>query len=118
MVQGVFVSLIMTGVAATVTRLASWWSSRPSSRGGEGAAPADSLRLRLSAVADLVWAVLLLAHFVFLAVLSDAKEIVGWLANLGTAIALAALVAAVVSLWGCARHELQAARSEHREPRT
>jgi hypothetical protein len=90
----VLAALIFTGLAASVWRLS---LALPSRRQGRQSGT-DATHLRLDAIRQLAWTVLLLAHFVLIQLLSESREAPHPLAVAGSVAGGLCLIAAVVTL--------------------
>jgi len=90
--------LVFTGLLSAGWRLLRALTSRGK---GPGASPGDPVALRVDAARELLWTLLLLAHFVFIEVLSESREVSQNLAIAGSAAGGLCLIAALVALASC-----------------
>ncbi len=91
-------ALAATGLTTAVWRLVRGMMSR---RNPAVASPGDSNALRIEAAVELLWATLLLVHFVFLEALSESREVPALLGMLATVSGALCLVAAFISIGSC-----------------
>ncbi len=90
--------LVLTGLVSGLWRLLRALTSR-----GKAPAPntGEAIALRIDAARELLWTILLLAHFVFIEVLSESREVSQNLAIAGSVAGGLCLIAALVALASC-----------------
>ena len=91
--------LVFTGLVSSGWRLFRALPGR-----GTAAAP-DPATLRLDAVRQLLWTILLIGHFVFIEVLAESREVSQTLAIAGSVAGGLCLIAALVALASCIHAE-------------